>query len=145
MRAKSIFTVSVAALAAAMGGTPVARAEQPQGGPTRTILQKHDLHARGEEGVMALVDLPVGSREGRHTHPAEAFVYVLEGTLTLDMDGQASASYKAGESFFVPRGKIHEGRNAGDTPVKAVAVFVTDKGKPMTTQVDEKKTAKRAK
>ena len=136
MTARSMLAGSAAVLtlAAAVAGISAVRAQQ-QPGPTRTMLQKHDLQAPGEEGVMVLVDIPVGAREGRHTHPAEVFVYVLEGTLTLDKEGKPSASYKAGETFFVERGIIHEGRNGGNAPVKAVAVFVTDKGKPMTTQV----------
>jgi quercetin dioxygenase-like cupin family protein len=133
MKARFILAGTAAlAVIVAAGGFAVVHA---QGAPTRTVLQKHDLLAQGEEGVMALVEMPVGSREGRHTHPAEVFVYVVEGTLKLDKEGKPSQSYKAGESFFVERGIVHEGMNGGNTPVKAVAVFVTDKGKPMTTQV----------
>jgi quercetin dioxygenase-like cupin family protein len=99
------------------------------------VVQKQDLRAQGQEGVMVVVDIPVGAREGRHTHPAEVFVYVLEGTLRLDIEGKPSTDYKPGQSFFVEAGKVHEGSNGGNTPVKAVAVFVTDKGKPLTTQV----------
>jgi quercetin dioxygenase-like cupin family protein len=135
MKARFILAGSAALVTiVAAGGFAVVHAQQ-QGTPTRTVLQKHDLLAQGEEGVMALVEMPVGSREGRHTHPAEVFVYVVEGTLKLDKEGKPSQSYKAGESFFVERGIVHEGMNGGNTPVKAVAVFVTDKGKPMTTQV----------
>lgn len=138
MRARIILAGSVTVLVAAAAGVlSVVRAQQP-GTPTRTVLLKHDLQAQGEEGVLVLVEMPVGSREGRHTHPAEVFVYVLEGTLKLDKEGKPSASYKAGETFFVERGIVHEGMNGGNTPVKAVAVFVTDKGKPMTTQVAAK-------
>jgi quercetin dioxygenase-like cupin family protein len=136
MRARAISAGSAAVLTLAVVVASISAVNaQQQPAPTRTVLQKQDLQAQGEEGVMVLVDIPVGAREGRHTHPAEVFVYVLEGTLTLDKEGKPSASYKAGETFFVERGIVHEGRNAGKTPVKAVAVFVTDKGKPMTTQV----------
>ena len=135
MKARFILAGSATVLAVVAAGVfSVVHVQQP-GAPTRTVLQKHDLLAHGEEGVMALVEMPVGSREGRHTHPAEVFVYVLEGTLKLDKEGKPSVSYKAGETFFVERGIVHEGMNGGNTPVKAVAVFVTDKGKPMTTQV----------
>jgi quercetin dioxygenase-like cupin family protein len=135
MRARSIVAGTAAVAAVVVGASwSVVRAQQ-SGTPTRTVLQKHDLHAKGEEGVMALVEMPVGSREGRHTHPAEAFVYVLEGTLRLEMDGKAPADYQPGQTFFIEAGKVHEGMNGGSTPVKAVAVFVTDKGKPLTTQV----------
>ena len=84
---------------------------------------------------MALVEIPAGAREGRHTHPAEAFVYVIEGAITFNVDGAPSASYRAGDSFFIGAGQIHEAINNGSAPAKLVAVFVTDKDKPMTTQV----------
>ncbi len=48
--------------------------------------------------------------------------------------GAAVVTHARGE-FFIEAGKVHEGSNGGSTPVKAVAVFVTDKGKPLTTQV----------
>jgi quercetin dioxygenase-like cupin family protein len=41
-------------------------------------------------------------------------------------------TYKAGDSFFIEAGKIHEGINKGTSPVKAVATFVVEKGKPVT-------------
>ncbi len=132
MRAKSILAGATAVLAAAAASVSVVRAEQA-GAPTRTVLQKHELRAHGHEGVMAMVDMPVGAREGRHTHPGDAFVYVLEGTLRLEQDGKPPASFKAGETFFIPAGKIHEGMNGGSVPVKAVAVFVVEKGKPLAT------------
>ncbi len=133
MRASAIVAGSVAVLAlATIVGATWARAEQPAA-PTRTALQKHDLQAHGHEGIMAMVQMPVGSREGRHTHPGDAFVYVLEGTLKLDMDGKPSTSYGPGQTFFIPAGTIHEGMNGGSVPVKAVAVFVLEKGKPLAT------------
>ena len=133
MSARSTLAVSVAiaTLAATVGLSAVQAQQAPA--VKRTVLQKHDLRAQGEEGVMAQVELPVGAREGRHTHPAEVFGYVIEGTLTFDVEGRPQATYKAGDSFFVEAGKVHEGANNGSTPVKVVAVFVTDKGKPMTT------------
>ncbi len=100
----------------------------------RTVLQKHELRAQGLEGVMAQVEIPPGGREGRHTHPAEVFGYVVEGTITLEVEGRPPATLKAGESIFIEAGKVHEGINRSDAPVKLVAVFVTEKGKPMTTQ-----------
>lgn len=124
-------------LAAALCVVAVALVAQAQTAPavTRTVVQRHDLKAEGEEQVMALVNMPPGAREGRHTHPAEAVVYVLEGVITLDVEGKPRAAYKAGESFFIDRGTVHEGMNLGSAPAKAVAVFVADKGKPLTTQV----------
>ena len=53
--------------------------------------------------------------------------------LTLDYDGKPTVSYKPGESFYVEPGKIHEGINKGTTPVKAIATFIVEKGKPLAT------------
>ena len=94
--------------------------------------------ALGERGGLERVRQAVdgeAAREGRHTHPAEAFVYVLEGVVSLDVEGKPSVDYKAGESFFIEAGKVHEGMNKGQVPARAVAVFFADKGKPLTTQV----------
>ena len=55
--------------------------------------------------------------------------------MTLDYEGKPTATVKPGESFFVEAGKVHEGINKGTTTVKAIASFVIEKGKPITTQV----------
>ena len=111
-----------------------ARAEQPPA-VKRTVLQRHDLAAPGREGVLAAVEIPAGGREGRHTHPADVLAYVLEGTMTLEVEGRPAATYKAGDSFFIEAGKVHEGINQSSAPVRVVGVFVAEKGKPLTTQV----------
>ena len=107
-------------------------AQQPS--VTRKILLKQDSPIPGFEEVLAAVEMPPGSREGRHTHPGSAIVYVQEGTLTLDYEGKPTATYKPGDSFYVEPDKVHEGRNLGNTPVKALATFLVKKGLPMTTQ-----------
>jgi quercetin dioxygenase-like cupin family protein len=101
----------------------------------RTVMEKHDLKG-SQEGVMALVEIPPGGREGRHIHPAaDVFGYVMEGTMTLDVEGRSSTTLKAGDHFFIEAGKVHEGINTSSVPVKLVGVFVAEKGKPLTTQV----------
>jgi quercetin dioxygenase-like cupin family protein len=131
MGTKWLFAASL--LGALAGGWSAVAAADSAPAVTRSVLQKHDLRASGFEGVMARVEIPVGGREGRHTHPAEAFVYVLEGTLTLNVEGHDPAILKAGDSFFIEPGKVHEGINTGATAVRVVAVFTTEKGKPLTT------------
>jgi quercetin dioxygenase-like cupin family protein len=102
----------------------------------RTPVEKHDLRGPGMEGIMAVVEIPAGGREGRHIHPgADVFAYIMEGTVTLDLEGQPSATLKAGDHFFIPAGKVHEGINKSSAPVKIIGVFVNEKGKPLTTQV----------
>ena len=110
-------------------------AAQNQPSVTRKVLMQQDLNIPGYSTALVSVEIPVGGREGRHTHPGTLLVYVQEGTLTLDYEGKPTKAYKAGETFSVEPGKIHEGINKGNTPVKALASFVGEKGKPITTQV----------
>jgi len=101
----------------------------------RTVLLQHDTSAPGFEALLVSVEIPVGGREGRHTHPGTAMIHVLEGALTLDYEGKPTTTYKAGQSFFVDAGKVHEGINKENVPVKAIATFVIPKGQPVTAQV----------
>jgi quercetin dioxygenase-like cupin family protein len=110
-------------------------AAQNQPSVTRKVLMQQDLNIPGYSTALVSIEIPAGGREGRHTHPGTLLVYVQEGTLTLDYEGKPTRAYKAGETFSVEPGKIHEGINKGNTPVKALASFVVEKGKPLTTQV----------
>jgi len=101
----------------------------------RNILLKQDMTIPGREAVMASVELPPGSAEVRHTHPAEVYGFVQEGALTLEVEGQPTKSLKAGDIFYIPPGKIHQGFNNGSAPAKLSVVFIAEKGKPLTTQV----------
>jgi quercetin dioxygenase-like cupin family protein len=101
----------------------------------RTVLMRHDTPQPGFEALLVGVEIPVGGREGRHTHPGLAMIYVTEGTLSLDYEGKPTVDYKAGQSFVVETGKIHEGINKGNQPIKAVATFIVPKGEALTTQV----------
>lgn len=100
----------------------------------RKVLLQQDVSIPGYQNVLVAVMIPAGGREGRHTHPGTAVVHVLDGVLTLDHDGRATTSYKAGETFYVDADKVHEGINKGSAPVRAIASFVVEKGKPLTTQ-----------
>jgi quercetin dioxygenase-like cupin family protein len=100
----------------------------------RKVLLQEDVSIPGYQNVLVAVTIPVGGREGRHSHPGTAIVHVMEGALTLDHDGRPTATYKAGETFSVDAGKVHEGINKGSAPVRAIASFVVEKGKPLTTQ-----------
>ena len=104
-------------------------AQQP--GFKRTVVQKQDLSLSGHEVVQAVAEIPAGMNAGRHTHPGEEVGYVLEGTLTLMVDGKPAQTVKAGESFFVPAGTIHDGKAEG--AVKVLATYIVEKGKPLAT------------
>jgi quercetin dioxygenase-like cupin family protein len=122
-----------AAALVTLSTAPKTFAQAPQ--VKRTVLLRHDTPAPGFEAVLVRVDIPVGGREGRHTHPGLLLIHVEEGTLSLDYEGKPTTDYKPGDSVFVEPGKIHEGINKGSVPIKAIATFVIPKGETLTTQV----------
>lgn len=101
----------------------------------RNVLLKQDMTIPGREAVLASVELPAGSSEVRHTHPAEVYGFVQEGAVTLDVEGQPTRSLKAGDVFYIPPGKIHQGLNKSGAAAKLAVVFIAEKGKPLTTPV----------
>ena len=101
----------------------------------RKILLQQDLNFPNLQMVTTLVEIPVGVREVRHTHPGVLGIYVLEGTITVEHEGRPSTTYKTGDTLHIDAGKIHLGINAGNVPVKLIATLVAEKGKPLNTPV----------
>ncbi|MDB5963924.1 MAG: cupin [Polaromonas sp.] len=102
-------------------------------GLTRTMVGKADVSVPGREAVVARVEVAPGARAGRHTHPGDEISYVMEGEATLLVDGAAPRVIKAGESFVVPAGVVHDAHNAGTSPTRLIGVYVVEKGKPLAT------------
>jgi quercetin dioxygenase-like cupin family protein len=109
----------------------VARAQQP--GTKRTDLQRHDLSAPGREVVQVRVDFDPGYVAPSHTHPGEEIIYVLEGSLEYQIEGQPPKTFNAGEALTVPAGVVHAVRNAGSGNAAELATYVIEKGKPLLT------------
>jgi quercetin dioxygenase-like cupin family protein len=130
---KSTFTAL--AVVAVLFAAAVVHAQTAQQAPAvkRTILLKQEMTLPGREAVMAIVDLPPGSAEGRHSHPAEVFAFVEEGTISLEIEGKPTVTLKAGEIFSLAPGKVHQAINNSTAPAKLAAVFIAEKGKPLTT------------
>src|SRR6266496_382549 len=72
----------------------------------RNILLKQDMGIPDREAVMASVELPPGSAEGRHTHSAEVYAFVLEGTISLENEGKPTVTLKAGDVFTIGSGRV---------------------------------------
>ena len=86
----------------------------------------------GKEGMMITFVYPPGGSESIHRHNAHVFVYVLEGTVVMQVRGGRETTLVAGQAFYESPTDIHViGRNASKTePAKFVAFFVKDKGVP---------------
>jgi quercetin dioxygenase-like cupin family protein len=99
----------------------------------RTDLQQHDLSVPGREVVQARVDLGPEAPLVKHTHPGEEIIYVLEGSLEYQVEGQPTRTYSAGEALTVPAGVVHAVRNVGSGNAAELATYVVEKGKPLLT------------
>jgi quercetin dioxygenase-like cupin family protein len=129
-------TARIAATAMLIAASPLApQTAIAQTGIKRTDLQRHDLGTSGREAVQVRVDFEPGAAFGRHTHPGEEIIYVLEGSLEYQVEGKPPVTLKAGDVFFVPAGTIHAARNVGSSPAAELATYVVEKGKPLLTLV----------
>jgi quercetin dioxygenase-like cupin family protein len=106
-----------------------------QAGIKRTDLQRHDLSAPGREAVQVRVDFEPGAAFGRHTHPGEEIIYVLEGALEYQVEGKPPMTLKAGDVLFIPAGTIHAAKNVGSVTASELATYVVEKNQPLVTPV----------
>ena len=88
----------------------------------------------GREAVMLEVEYPPGVASKSHRHNAHTFVYVLEGTVVMQVAGGEEMTLVAGQTFYETPDDIHSvSRNASDTePAKILVVFIKQKGAAMT-------------
>ena len=126
--------VAVAALIVGSGlALPITSAQQA--GIKRTDLQRHDLGVPGREVVQVRVELAPGVAFGKHTHPGEEIIYMLEGSLEYEVEGKPPITLRAGDVLFIPARTIHAARNVGTSNGAELATYVVEKGKPLLTLV----------
>ena len=85
--------------------------------------------------MLLTTDFPPGVSTGRHTHPGDEYGTLMEGAVMTRQDGGEWKTVSAGESYYVPANIIHETKNVGTVPAKAVNAFVLEKGKPRVTPI----------
>jgi quercetin dioxygenase-like cupin family protein len=84
--------------------------------------------------IQVRVELAPGVSFGRHSHPGEEAIYMLEGTLRYEIDGMPNAvTLNAGDVLFIPAGVIHAASNPGTVPGAELATYIVDKSKPLLT------------
>jgi quercetin dioxygenase-like cupin family protein len=101
------------------------------------LLSKDLTNLSGKEGLMIMVEYPPGSSDPIHRHFAHAFVYVLEGSIVMQVRGGQEVTLTPGQTFYEGPDDVHVvGRNASQTePAKFVVFLVKDKGAPVSTPV----------
>jgi quercetin dioxygenase-like cupin family protein len=122
------FTKLIFALACLM---PVALVAQEA--KVTELMSKDLTGCPRKEGVMMIVDYPPGNVDPIHRHNAHAFVYVLEGSIVMQVRGGKEMTLTPGQTFYEGPDDVHVvGRNASKTePAKFVLFFVRDKGAPV--------------
>jgi quercetin dioxygenase-like cupin family protein len=122
-RSKSILTLAVLLTCTLMA----------QEAKVTTLMSKDLPEYPGKEGLMITVEYPPGASDPIHRHNAHGFIYVLEGSIVMQVKGGKQVTLTPGQTFYEGPNDVHiVGRNASNTkPAKFVVFFVKDKGAPI--------------
>jgi len=122
------FTKLILVLAVLATGVPMAEEAK-----VTQLFSKDLTDFPGKEGLMITVDYPPGSSDAIHRHNAHAFIYVLEGSIVMQVRGGKEVTLTPGQTFYEGPDDVHVvGRNASKTkPAKFVVFFVKNKGAPV--------------
>jgi quercetin dioxygenase-like cupin family protein len=122
----------ITAFVLAFGGLAAAQQAPVQPSPIkRTPIGKVDVPGSNTEVLTAMVEIAPGFKAGRHSHPGTVVVQMLDGEFWLALDGRPEKVFKAGDSFEVANGAVHNEGSVGRVPAKFIAVYVVEKGKPL--------------
>ena len=121
-----------------MAQQPSATNQAPQAAVT-SLTSKDLPEFPGKEALMIIVEYPPGTVDPIHRHNAHAFVYVLEGSIIMQVKGGKEVTLTPGQTFYEGPDDVHVvGRNASTTkPAKFVVFFLKDKGAPVLVPVPE--------
>ena len=126
---KKVFALVLLGAAIGIAADRIAFAQQP--GIKRTELLRSEVPGDpAYEAVMAIAEIAPGSMAGRHKHSGIELGYVLQGSIELEHEGEATRTLSAGQGFKNAAG-VHNAKNLGKEPVKILAVYIVEKGKPL--------------
>ncbi len=111
-----------------MAGTLMA--QEPE---VRSLISKDLKDFPGKEGLMIAVEYPPGGADPIHRHNAHGFIYVLEGSVVMQVKGGKEVTLTPGQTFYESPNDVHVvGRNASNTkPAKFLVFLVKNKGAPV--------------
>lgn len=126
------------ALRAAVVGLAMLTAATASADPKDPLMTRDLAGLPGKEAVVLTVEMAPGQASKPHRHDANVFVYVLEGTLTMQVRGAAPVTLHSGDTFYESPTDIHTvSQNASKTePAKFLVFMVKDKGAPITRGVE---------
>jgi quercetin dioxygenase-like cupin family protein len=125
--------VSIAVVVFLLGTAPLHAQPAPQLKVTILMSETPVTGVSDKVFVLLTTEFPPGVSTGRHTHPGDEYGTLMEGAVMTRQDGGEWKTVNAGQSYYVPANIIHETKNVGTAPAKAVNAFVLEKGKPRVT------------
>jgi quercetin dioxygenase-like cupin family protein len=132
--ARASLLVAVGFLVGVVVATAVGKAQVP-GEIKRAILLTKPLAAQGYNGVVGRGEVPPGMAAPKHSHPGDEFVVLLEGEVEVELDGAPPVRVRAGEAMHVEAGRMHRPKSVGNVPAKFISVWIVEKDKPLTINV----------
>ena len=134
LTSKAIALIVFTLIAAALGVTlTMAATTKPKEAKLTQLMSKDLTNLPGKEGLMLLIEYPPGSSDPIHRHNAHGFIYVLEGSIVMQVRGGKEVTLTPGQTFYEGPEDVHVvGRNASETkPARFVVFFVKDKAAPV--------------
>lgn len=131
-----LLTFFVSASATLLGTLPVIAAEN--GAKVTPLMQKDLPNYPGKEGLMISVEYEPGGSDPIHKHDANAFVYVLEGSIVMQVKGEEAVTLSPGETYYEGPSDIHlVSRNASTSkPAKFIVVLLKNSNAPVVMPVE---------
>jgi quercetin dioxygenase-like cupin family protein len=129
---RTAFVICAGALVLGMGIAAHAQGPADAAGPqvlTRTTLQTFDVPGTNYNTIIGISELAPNKSSGRQSHPGPEGGYVLQGSGTIVVDGQPPQSLKAGQSYKLAPGAVHDVRS-GANGIKLIVTWVVEKNKP---------------
>ena len=133
MKNKTLLLVLVGVAASTLA------AQQPK---VTSLLSKDLKETPGREGLMIMVEYPPGGADPIHRHNAHGFIYVVEGSIVMQVKGGKQVTLTAGQTFYEgPNDEHVVGRNASNTkPAKFVVFLIKDRGAPALVPIENSRT-----
>jgi quercetin dioxygenase-like cupin family protein len=133
MKRRGVIVTLVLLLGITLGALGVRRLDAQQPALKRTdLLRTTVTELESKEAHLWTADIAPGAATGTHRHPTTRFVYVVEGSVTLELEGQPPRIYRAGEAFAEPPDARHNFKNASETAsAKAIGFQIAGPGQPL--------------
>lgn len=131
---RSLRRLSTLVIPLALIASPALPAHETGGRESHQLLMQQALpDAPGKHAVMVTVTYAPGASSEAHLHPGSVFAYVLQGSVTSQLEGQPLHTYRQGESWYeAPRAHHLVSRNASNTAPATLLVFaIGGEGEPI--------------